>query len=89
MFFLFGFSFLILKLTRYLGYSVLFRFRITVSRVILLFPIIKVFKVTLWLFSLFFFKLIFFSFFERVTSLSVYYIRIPFLFMGRITHFFI
>jgi hypothetical protein len=79
MFLLFGFSFLTLRLIRCLGYSVLFRFRITVPCVVFLFPIVKVFEVILWLLSLSFFKLIFFSFLERVTGLSVYYIGVSFL----------
>jgi hypothetical protein len=78
MFFLFGFSFLILRLIRYLGCFVLFRFRIAVFCVMFLFLIVKVFKVILWFLSLSFFKLTLFSSFKRVIGLSVYCIGIPF-----------
>jgi hypothetical protein len=89
MLFLFGFSFLILRFIYYLDCSVLFRFRIAVSRIMFLFLIVKVFKVILWLFFFSFFKLIFFFSFKRVISLSVYYIGIPFFFVGRVTYFFV
>jgi hypothetical protein len=86
MLFLFGLSFLTLRLIYYLGYSVLFRFRIAVPRIMSLFPIVKVFKIILWLFSFSFFKLTFFSFLKRVTSLSVHYIGIPFFFVERVAY---
>jgi hypothetical protein len=50
------------------------------------FAIIKAFKVILWLFSFSPFKLIFFSFFDRVTPLPVQYIGIFFFFMAGISY---
>jgi hypothetical protein len=86
MLFLFGLSFLALRLTCYLGCSVLFKFRIAVLRIMSLFSTVKAFEVTLWFLSFSFLKLTFFSFFKRVTGLPVHYIGVPFFFIRRVAY---
>jgi hypothetical protein len=53
-----------------------------------LFTAVKVFEITLWFLFLSLFKLILFSFFERVIRLLVHYIGIPFLPVGKVTYSF-
>jgi hypothetical protein len=50
---------------------------------------VKIFKVTLWLLFLFFFKLPLFSFFKRVIYLPVYCIKVPLLFINWVSYLFI
>jgi hypothetical protein len=70
-------------------FFILFRFRITVPRVMFRFSAVKAFKVILWFLTLFFLELIFFSSFKRITRLLIYYIGISFFFMTGISYSFV